>query len=334
LAFQELQRAPSKIKHVIILSDGQSEPADFIGMTQTMARLGITVSTVALGNGADQNLLGAIAEAGGGRSYVTMDPTTVPQIFTKETMEASSTAIKEDLFGAVQTGDHPLMAGYRGQDLPFILGYVMTEAKPTAQVLLSVETGDPLLAIGRYGLGMGLAYTADLSERWGPEWLAWSDCGRFWAQALRPILRKADSRGIQLAQQADEQRWSLAITRTDDDGMPVSGIDWDVLAVDDQGRPIAAMIDEVGIGRYQAQVATGNHERVSIRLHDRGHDRQIVLHHQRPYPAEYRLDRHIPEILTRSEATSEPVRSRHPLALWMILLALASAFAGILLRRI
>ena len=109
---------------------------------------GPSVSTVALGEDADRQLLSSIAEAGHGRFYETNDPSNVPQIFTKETMEATKSAIKEDLYGTVQVGDHPILAGYHGSDLPFTLGYVMTEAKPTAQLLLAVETGDPLLAVG------------------------------------------------------------------------------------------------------------------------------------------------------------------------------------------
>ena len=75
---------------------------------------GITVSTVALGEDADRQLLSTIAEVGHGRFYETNDPANVPQIFTKETMEATKSAIKEDLYGSVQMGDHPILAGYHG----------------------------------------------------------------------------------------------------------------------------------------------------------------------------------------------------------------------------
>ena len=88
---------------MICLSDGHTEPADHAGLTQQMVDSGITVSTVALGD-ADRNLLATIAEIGRGRYYETNDPANVPQIFTKETMQASKSAIKEDLFGSVQTG--------------------------------------------------------------------------------------------------------------------------------------------------------------------------------------------------------------------------------------
>ncbi len=178
-----LVNATAKIKHMVLLSDGQTQPADHESLVQSMSDSGITVSTVALG-GADRQLMSNIAQIGRGRYYETNDPANVPQIFAKETIQASRSAIKEDLYGSVQISEHPILSGYRDADLPFVLGYVMTEAKPTAQLLLAVETGDPLLAVSRYGLGMGLAFTGDLTESWGGEWLAWDDCGKFWAQAF------------------------------------------------------------------------------------------------------------------------------------------------------
>ncbi len=180
-----LETAPAKIRHMILLTDGQTQPADHEGLVEEMAAENITVSTVAIAE-ADRQLMARIAELGHGRYYETTDPANVPQIFTKETMQATRSAIKEDMFTCLRVGDHPLLAGFSKNDLPLSLGYVMTEVKPTAQLLLAVETGDPLLAIGRYGLGSGMAYTSDLTERWGAEWLAWDGCGKFWR---RPSAR-------------------------------------------------------------------------------------------------------------------------------------------------
>lgn len=164
-----LDNATAKIKHMIVMTDGQTSAADFHGLVQAMTENGITVSSVALGNSAARELLSTIAEMGRGRYYETVDPATVPQFFTKETMQASRSAIKEDLYSSLIAGDHAMLSGYREEDLPFSLGYVMTEPKPTSQVLLAAETGDPLLAVGCYGLGSGLAFTSDLSEKWGSE---------------------------------------------------------------------------------------------------------------------------------------------------------------------
>ena len=290
-----LDNVTAKIKHMIILSDGQTNAADFEGLTQSMTDSGITVSTVALGEGAARELLAGIAELGRGRYYETLDPTTVPQIFTKETMQASKSAIKEDLYGTVQVGDHPILAGYEDADLPFTLGYVMTEAKPASQVLLVAETGDPLLAIGRFGLGIGMAYSSDFTERWGGEWLAWDGCGKFWAQALRAVLRKSDTRGLRVTDRIEDATWKLDITRTDDAGAPVSGIDWDAQLIVPGEKPTSVTVRETGLGRYEASSPIAGLEKASLRLHDRDNDKLKTLHYERGYPAEYRLKPRLPE---------------------------------------
>lgn len=337
-----LESSASQLKHMIILSDGQTQPADHLGLTQAMADGGITVSTVALGGGAAKDLMMSIAETGKGRYYETLDPSTVPQIFTKETMQATQSAIKEDLFGVVITGDHPVLSGYGEDDLPFALGYVMTEAKPTAQMLLAVETGDPLLAISRFGLGTGLAYTSDLSEKWGGEWLAWGDCGKFWAQVLRGILRKSDSEGLVTESQVAEGEWRIRLSRKDPDGSPVSAIDWEASVLDDLGNTRPVEITEVGLGRYEARLPTGDARTLSLRLHDRTTDQLKVLHHTAGYPSEYRLSREMPPPLAAlrlyeptnlRDGKIEAVRHRD-VAHWFAFAGLAAAWAGLLLRRL
>ena len=77
-AYETLQTAVAKLKHVIILTDGISAPGDFEGIAQAMTADRITVSTVAMGGDADQNLLEEIARIGNGRFYVADDPAQVP----------------------------------------------------------------------------------------------------------------------------------------------------------------------------------------------------------------------------------------------------------------
>jgi hypothetical protein len=177
-----------------------------------------------------------MAVAGGGRFYQTDAPENVPQIFSRETMQASRSAIKEDLYGAVTVTEHPLLAGFERAEFPPVLGYVMAQPKPTAQVLLVTETGDPLLAISRFGLGTGVAFTADLTERWGGEWLAWQGCGRFWAQVLRAVLRKEDALGIETRLREDRGRLIIDVTRSDDAGKSIAGVAWNASALDDAGQ--------------------------------------------------------------------------------------------------
>lgn len=335
-----LEIASAKIRHMIVLSDGRTQPADHQSLVQEAADAGITVSTVALG-GADKQLLASLAELGKGRYYETDDPSNVPQIFTKETMQASKSAIKEDLYGAVQTADHPVLAGFNDSDLPFTLGYVMTEAKPTAQLLLAAETGDPLLATGRYGLGAGMAYTSDLTERWGGEWLAWDNCGKFWSQVLRGLLRKSDAEGLSVASHVRGEHWRIELRRHDQRGAPLPNIHWEAAATNQYGRQTDIEVREVGLGRYAADVPLDGADRLSVRVHDRDFDKLKVLHWRRPYPAEYSLASEPPSAISRlPEFQPAAVRDdlvpqpkRTSVSHVALLAALAFLLAGLVLRR-
>lgn len=336
-----LETAPAKIRHMIVLSDGHTQPADHHSLAQEAADAGITVSTVALG-GADRQLLASIAELGQGRYYETDDPSTVPQIFTKETMQATKSAIKEDLYGMVRVGDHPVLAGFPEDELPFVLGYVMTEVKPTAQLLLAAETGDPLLAVARYGLGTGMAYTSDLTERWGGEWLASESCGTFWAQLLRGVLRKNDTVGLVVHEDVRDGLWTVIIERHSPDEAPLSGIEWEAVSSDDFGKRTTIEVEEIGLGRYRAEVPLGDAKRLTLRLSDREFDKLKVLQWEESYPAEYALARDIPAPLAnvpefdakaiRAEIT--PMQQRRSASNYAYYAAFVFLLLGIVFRRV
>jgi len=77
----------------------------------------------------------------------------VPQIFAKETVTASKSAINEQPFAPTIVRPTQVLNDIRLDEAPFLLGYVITRPKPTAEVILATEAGDPLLAWWRYGLG-------------------------------------------------------------------------------------------------------------------------------------------------------------------------------------
>ncbi|HUG67819.1 MAG TPA: VWA domain-containing protein, partial [Pirellulaceae bacterium] len=185
MAFEMLLATTAKLKHVILLTDGVSSPGDFEGMAQQMVSAKMTVSTVAVGEGSDTALLETIARVGKGRYYFTTDAAQVPQIFAKETVTASKSAIDEQPFiPQVIRATHALK-DLDIENAPFLLGYVMTRPKPTCEVILATEKGDPLLAWWRYGLGMTGAFTSDAKSRWAAEWMTWPEFGKFWTQVIR-----------------------------------------------------------------------------------------------------------------------------------------------------
>jgi Mg-chelatase subunit ChlD len=177
------------IKHVIVLSDGLTDKADFSSLVGKMARDGITVSTVSVGDDADVPLMADIAKAGKGRGYVALDPQTIPQIFTTETLLISrDLLIEKPVAASVVTPSGPLR-GIAPSSLPSLYGYVLTYPKPRADLQMRVDK-DPLLVSWRYGLGRVMAFTSDLSGRWGKEWVAWQSFPRWASQITRDAMRK------------------------------------------------------------------------------------------------------------------------------------------------
>jgi len=191
------------VKHVLVLSDGLTDKNDFPGLVKQLASQGITVSTVSVGSDADRVLLVAIAREGKGRAYATVDPRTIPQIFTTETLLISQDLLVEKpLTPRIVRSGGP-MAGLSSAALPPIGGYVLTHPKPLAEVLMRVEK-DPLLVSWRYGLGRVAAYTSDVTSRWGKDWVQWKDFPRWSSQVARSVVRRvADSRVLAEFQQED-----------------------------------------------------------------------------------------------------------------------------------
>jgi uncharacterized protein YegL len=198
IARAQLQQSNARKKHVIILSDGQTEGFGYPEVAQMMAAEGITTSTVGIGEDADKQLLENIASAGSGRSYFTNDFNTIPQIFTREALRAANSMLVERLVvPSVSTQDEAL-GEIEPTDVPPLNGYVATTAKETARVIMTSDSGDPLLARWRSGLGRTAAFTSDTKPRWAEEWIRWGDFPKFWAQLVRSVAGQNVSRDVSL----------------------------------------------------------------------------------------------------------------------------------------
>jgi Ca-activated chloride channel homolog len=188
--FQALAQVKAIKKHLILLSDGLTPKADFEGLVRQMAQQRITVSTVALGEDADKWLMSQVADWGQGRYYFANDNESVPRIFTSETILVARTLVEEHTFFPSPRQDHEILRGVGVNDLPPLRGYVLAYPKPAAEVLLTSDKADPVLAVWRYGLGRTAAFTSDLRGRWGKAWVEWDEFGKFVSQLVRWTQRK------------------------------------------------------------------------------------------------------------------------------------------------
>jgi len=190
VTYRLLQKTDAKAKHVILLSDGDTHPADFESLVKRMAAEHIVVSTVAVGADADRALMSDIARWGKGRAYVAESAEAIPQLFIEETERAVGSNLQEHDFKPVLKSRTAALRDLRMDALPDLKGYVSSKARDNAEVLLSTPTGAPLLVRWQYGLGRVVAYTSDVKSRWAANWLAWPGYGKFWSQQMRDLLRR------------------------------------------------------------------------------------------------------------------------------------------------
>lgn len=256
-AYEMLQATPAKLKHVILMTDGVSSPGDFAGITQTMAASRITVSTVAVGADAGTQLLEEIARLGKGRYYFTEDPSQVPQIFAKETVTAGQSAIDEAPFLPQLIRATHALNDIDINEAPFLLGYVVTQAKPTSEIILATESGDPLLAWWRYGLGMSACFTSDATNRWAAEWMAWPEFSKFWTQVIRHIMRKSDTQGITVSTKRHDGMLSVDVDVTDDVGRFLNKADVGLQIIGPDLKQSQRTLQQSAPGRYHTEFPTG-----------------------------------------------------------------------------
>jgi len=213
IAWRTLQNNSAKRKHVILLSDGDTAPADFDRLLKRMRDAKITVSTVTIGRTGDPELMARIAELGGGKSYVAEELEQVPQLFVEDTRNVSQTSLIEEPFRPVVKRKVDAVRGLDFGNAPPLLGFASTKVKDGAEVVLATAADAPILVRWQYGLGRAVLFASDVKNRWAANWLKWDGYGRFWAQLMRDTMRRETGEQVvfRVVREGDEAHVSLRL---------------------------------------------------------------------------------------------------------------------------
>lgn len=279
MALSKLQESPAKLKHIIVLTDGMSTPGPFYELATQMAQQRITLSTVGVGTDTDQELLKKMSEWGNGRFYFTDNPSSIPQIFTKETMTAAKSAIRDMPFLPEQVMAADFLNGIDFSGAPFLLGYVNTKLKPTSELWLATEKKEPLLATWRCGLGQVGVFTSDARNRWAVDWLKWEGYGKFWAQYVRKLMRTAAMKHqpSQLVRDGDDFRFTVDCL--DEQGKYASDLVGEVTLLDPENHTSKLRLESVGPGNYTVRWPAKQgayHAQVTLKKGDQTTDQQYA----------------------------------------------------------
>jgi Mg-chelatase subunit ChlD len=295
-ALQDLLATSARVKHVILLTDGQTQESGIPDLVQAMRAEAITVSSVGLGSDVNRSLLQQLANAGGGRAYFTDDPHNVPRIFVRETTTVGQNSAVEELLRIVPSEPADFLKGIELGAAPLLRGYVATRPKPRpAQVVLQSELGDPLLARWRVGLGWVLAWTSDLKPRWAADLLRWRELPAFVGQLVREHMRaqRHDELPMRAQLDGDELLVSVDAIGADDrfmnDLQSSVTIDRPAPAKAPRERSTHALAQRAP-GRYEAHVPLSRYGSYTLRAtHRRGE--RVVAQSQAvfsyPYSVEY-----------------------------------------------
>ena len=198
-AYRLLQNSPAKTKHMILLSDGNSAPpgklaAETSGsaamalirkerglsreqefdnslapggaeeLTAQLTQANITLSTVAIGENPNLELMAQLAHAANGKSHVAKSETEIPALFVTEAKRLLGESIVEPFRPVVKLKTEAL-AGVDFAKGPELKGFVLSRPKRFAEVILEAKDHQPLLVQSHYGLGKSIAFLSDVKNR-------------------------------------------------------------------------------------------------------------------------------------------------------------------------
>ncbi|HHY83751.1 MAG TPA: VWA domain-containing protein [Clostridiales bacterium] len=349
MAYQALQNTKTTLKHVIVLTDGHTEGGNFDSLVSQMAANGITVSGVAVGEGADGKLIERIAELGNGRYYYTDNFASIPKIFTKETYMATRSYINNETFFPKALGSSDILSGIDA--VPSLDGYITTTIKRGAvPVLVSHKDDDPVLAYWDYGLGKVTAWTSDARGIWTEKWLNWDKAAEFWLNTISSVLPGSTNEGgrIEVSRTGNKGQVTISIDEPD------AGYDTYAIIIGPEGNESRIKMQPFKPGYYQGNFELDNTGVYLVRAEqqrDDGTTASMEAGLIYPYSPEYdirqvsslNLPEHIagqtggrllqkPEDLLEHEP--QPVWKHHEIWPALLALALILFFLDIVLRKL
>lgn len=246
-AVDDLAERDVALKHIILLTDGQAERMGYESTLAKMTTEGITLSTVAVGEGADRQLLNYLSMQGGGRYYETDVFTDIPSIFTKEAYMAGKKYLNNITFFPELYSSSVILSGIDA--LPELEGYVATSKKDNARTILVGPEEDPILATWQYGLGRTMAWTPDIDGLWTSQWLGWEGNRHFWINAMSWLIQEGMNADYSIETAYEEGIGKITVTSLED--TTTLSETFNGTLISPQGETVPINLEAVAPGVYE-----------------------------------------------------------------------------------
>jgi uncharacterized membrane protein len=257
-AHASLVGASARRRHMILLSDGHTPAGDLGGLLDQILAADITISTVAVGRGADVGLLRRLADAGGGRLHVTEDAAHIPRIFTSDVAQAEPPSGALTTSFRVRTHHAPPdVKRLNWRQAPPLQGLSVMRPRKQATVLVEATSGEPVLVKWNVGSGLVATFAADVAGPWSAAFTRWGDYSRFWAAVARALLREDPQHTFPIHVERVPGNFLARLEPTAADGEPWAGLTGTLNVVANQDEPnvlLSLPLRETTPGRYQAHL--------------------------------------------------------------------------------
>lgn len=268
LAGEQLMSVESKTKHIVVLSDGESQdPERLPSIANRLKAQGIKVSTITIGDEADEASMRLIATESGGVYYRVVNPAVLPRIFLKAVRVLRRPMVREGIVQpTILDANSPMLVEGASMQIPQLTGLVLTEFKtddPRVMVPIVSEQGEPILAGHQVELGRVGVFTSDVSN-WTQTWIGSESFEQFWTHLAQWAGRTQDPGIGELSiSRSNSSSGGLVIeyTAIDDSGVPVDGLSV-TTKVFAEGSSQQIDLIQTGPGQYRAElesVPSGDH---------------------------------------------------------------------------
>lgn len=346
-AYAKILKSDAKIKHIILLTDGQDEFRQYNVLLDQINKAGITVSTVAVGKDSDKNMLKTIADTCSGRFYYTDVNNSIPRIFAQEVYLSTNTYLINEEFYPVVTSNNEILSGVMEEGCPALLGYIATRAKPRADVILKSPKGDPILSTWQLGLGRTVAWSSDATNEWTAPFAAWENYPMLWSNIIHYVISDTELGGDNLEIVKDGNSAKVVYETDEYDKNTVIT----ALVSDENGENNEITLDPVKPGSYEVSVDSEDIGIYSLSVRKKNGD-EIVKNYNTAFANQYspeyqfseasgELERFVKQVDGTEisfeddvwKTDAKKVKSRVPLTMLLIIISMGILLFDIIIRR-
>lgn len=252
-ACRVLSQSDVSVRHVVLLTDGMGETHDYSDIVSEYTDNGITLSTVAVGDGADINLLEHLADSCKGRYYYADVSSDIPRIFAQEVFLGSDSYIQNGVFSLAVQGGHELISGLFAEGWPTLNGYIAATPKTASNPLIvSGEKKDPILTVWQYGLGRTVAWNSDVTGAWSGAFAGQEDYVQLWKRIVDYAAGNASMGEDRVDVVTSGEQTEIAYQAKDYD----SETEILVTVIDPKGETTEEKLHATAPGSYTAKLST------------------------------------------------------------------------------